>query len=212
MILLVLLLLSMFVWLGTDLFVIRNQWYDLFTSTVLELNDIQYPLPIPGMGVVLFVFVGCAIVWLAMFVLQQNARQALIRLHRKEFDVTLPIQFHRPSWVDTMNEQTDSVAAWLAPLLAWVVVIGFLLKYLIGALMIVVARMIPWFAELFESFEQMNTLINQINAYAVVVLAFAVDINGMVTFGFGVIVLFALYLYRQERMFVRDYVVMQHQK
>lgn len=214
MILLLLLLMSMFVWLGVGLFTIRLQWYDLVSSTVLRLNSVDYTLPIPGMGIVLFMFVGVALLGVMLLILQFIARQAITRLHQKERDVRLPIQFYRPIWVDAMNEHTESVASWLAPLLAWFVVVVFVVKYMVGVILIAIAKLLPHLSFLFDGFgwTLSNQSINQINAVAVQFLAFAVDINGMVTFGFGVIVLVALYLYRFERNFIRDYAVMQHQK
>lgn len=212
MILLILLLISLVVWLGAGIFATRLQWYDLVASTILNLNGIEYSIPVPGMGLVLFMFVGLALVGATLFFVQSTARQAITRLHQKERDVQLPIQAYRPVWVDAMNEQTESVAAWLAPLLAMIVVVGFLLKYLVGVLLILIAKVLPFLTFLFEWFGWTGEIVNQINAVAVFLLSYAVDVNGMLTFGFGVIVLVALYLYQFERIFIRDYAVMQHQK
>lgn len=212
MILLVLLLISVFVWWGSGLFTIRMQWYDLVTTTVLNLNGENYTLPIPGMGLVLFVFVGVALIGMMLLFVQSTARQAITRLHQKERDVQLPIQAYRPVWVDAMNEQTESVASWLAPLLAIVVVAGFILKYLVGLILILIAKILPFLTFVIEWFGWTGEIVNQINTVAVLFLSFAVDVNGMLTFGFGVIVLVALYLYQFERIFIRDYAVMQHQK
>lgn len=212
MILLILLLISVFVWVGASFFTIRLHWYDLVVPTVLNLNGIDYPLHIPGMGLVLFMIVGVALVLAMMMFVQSDARQAITRLHQKQRDVRLTIQAYRPFWVDAMNEQPESVVAWLAPLLALIVVIGFLIKYLVGLLLILVAKILPLLTFLYEWFGWTRAVADQVNAVAVLFLSFAVDVNGMLTFGFGVIVLVALYLYQFERIFIRDYAVMQNQK
>lgn len=212
MILLILLLISVFVWVGASFFTIRLHWYDLVVPTVLNLNGIDYKLHIPGMGLVLFMIFGVALVLAMMMFVQSDARQAIIRLHQKQRDVRLTIQAYRPFWVDAMNEQTESVVAWLAPLLARIVVIGFLIKYLVGLLLILVAKILPLLTFLYEWFGWTRAVADQVNAVAILFLSFAVDVNGMLTFGFGVIVLVALYLYQFERIFIRDYAVMQNQK
>lgn len=212
MILLILLLISLVVWLGTGIFATRVQWYDLVVSTVLNLNGIKYTIPVPGMGLVLFIFIGLAVIGITLLLVQSIARRAIARLHQKERDVQLPIQLYRPIWIDAMNEQTESVASWLAPLLAMVVVVGFLVKYLLGVLLILIAKALPFLTFLFAWFGWTSEIINQVNALAVFLLSYAVDVNGMLTFGFGVIVLVTLYLYQFERIFIRDYAVMQHQK
>ena len=212
MILLILLLISLVVWLGTGIFAIRVQWYDLVVSTVLNLNGIKYTIPVPGMGLVLFILIGLAVIGITLLVVQSIASRVITRLHQKERDVQLPIQLYRPIWIDAMNEQTESVAAWLAPLLAMVVVVGFLVKYLLGVVLILIAKALPFLTFLFAWFGWTGEIINQVNALAVLLLSYAVDVNGMITFGFGVIVLVTLYLYQFERIFIRDYAVMQHQK
>jgi len=212
MILLILLLISLVVWLGTGIFAIRVQWYDLVVSTVLNLNGIKYTIPVPGMGLVLFILIGLAVIGITLLVVQSIASRVITRLHQKERDVQLPIQLYRPIWIDAMNEQTESVAAWLAPLLAMVVVVGFLVKYLLGVVLILIAKALPFLTFLFAWFGWTGEIINQVNALAVLLLSYAVDVNGMITFGFGVIVRVTLYLYQFERIFIRDYAVMQHQK
>jgi hypothetical protein len=167
---------------------------------------------VPGMGLVLFMIVGVVLVGVMMMFVQLDARQAITRLHQKQRDVRLTIQTYRPFWIDAMNEQPESVAAWLAPLLAMIVVIGFLIKYLIGLLLILVAKILPLLTFLYEWFGWTRAVVDQVNAMAVLFLSFAVNVNGMLTFGFGVIVLVALYLYQFERIFIRDYAVMQHKK
>jgi hypothetical protein len=210
--LLVLLMISLFVWWGASVFAVQTQWYDLVVATVLNLNGISYKLPIPGTGLLLLILGGVAVIGVCMLYLMVNAKQAISLLHQKERDFKLPTQIYRPLWIDAMNEHTEAVATWLTPLLALIVVVGFLLKYVVGLLIILIARVLPYLTFLYEWFGWSKDIVDQLNALAIWILSYAVDVNGMLTFGFGVIVLVALYLYQFERIFVRDYAVMQHQK
>jgi hypothetical protein len=212
MILLILLFISLIVWLGAGLFAVRLQWYDLVVTTVLNLNGIEYSLPVPGMGLLLLLIGGVILIGLVMMIVQSTAKSAITRLHQKDFDYALPIQQYRQLWVDAMNEHTEAAAAWLAPMLAMIVVVGFLLKYLVGLVIILIAKVLPLLTFLFEWFGWTAAVVDQLNVFAIWLLSYAVDANGMLTFGFGVIVLVGLYLYQFERIFIRDYAVMQHQK
>ncbi len=212
MILLLLFLLSLFVWLGARLFEVRNHWTDIVSQITIPIGGELEKFIIPGIGLVIFVAVGIGILYVTNLLLQSIYAALVSQIHLKDQTQKLPIQLVGASvHTDAMNENIEPVVAWLPLRLAkWV--IGFFVYKLILALIIfVLAVVIPIIANALGAAETGRMIAEILKEVCFTILRYAMNVNGMVIFGYSILVVYAYSLYKIERIFIRDYAIMQKQ-
>jgi hypothetical protein len=205
MILIVLFVISILVWVGGGWFIEQHSWHQVIPLMTAMVNEQQVTLFLPSRGILVFLSAGLVIVYLTYLWMISHAGDAVDSIHGKQHSFKLFIQsFPRTIWIDSMNDNTEPFFVWIAPVLARFIVIGFVLKFVVGVVLLLLSN---WMRSNITA----QPLISSMYNIAISLLKFATDVNGMLVFSYAVIAWFALVLYKREQVFIRDYYVMQQQ-
>ena len=212
MILVVLFILSLIVWLGASIFEVRTHWTDIVAQIAIPMGGDVEKFVVPGVGLLIFLAVSIGILYLTNLGLRASGASAVSKIHLKDTSHTLAIQSLGPSlYTDSMNENIEPLVAWLPHRLSRWVIGFFLYKLIVGLILFVLAVVIPIVAS-FRGYSDIGSMIADILRQASFwLLRLAMNVNGMVIFGYAITVVYAYSLYSHERIFIRDHAIMQQQ-
>ncbi len=212
MILIVLFILSLFVWLGASMFEVRTHWTDIVTQIAVPIGGDIENFVVPGIGLLIFLVVSNGILYLTNTALKASASGAVSKIHLKDTSHTLAIQSLGSSlYTDSMNENIEPTVAWLPLRLSRWVIGFFLYKLIVGLVLFVLAVVVPIIAALIGYSDVGSMIAEILKQLSFWLLRLAMNVNGMVMFGYAITVVYAYSLYAHERIFIRDYAIMQQQ-
>jgi len=153
------------------------------------------------LGSILFLLLGLLLVYL-------DSRQALTTLTNGDRGyIVLPRRIGRWLWNDTVNAYAYSSLTGFIGLLAKLVLIVVVFKYILMAILWLLLFVPP---VVYSSF--LGNIQPYLKQWIGILLPIFIDKYGMLTFAFSIIVLCAEWLHVREQTFYNDYAIMQHQR
>jgi hypothetical protein len=178
---------------------VSNGWWDLVVKQQFVIMKEPRELFVPSFIVVLFAMIGIGIIWLVAFLAKRDAGRVVEGINTDDTHTRLIIQYlPRAFSFDMMNLNAEQYAiwVWLAPWLARTYVIFFVVKYLL-------ALIILWIV---NRFGIENDILANIILWG---LQWLIDVNGIVTLLYGIVIWYGMNVHQQEQLMVIDVEAMQ---
>ena len=208
----ILFLLSIAVWLGAGLVVNHNHWTDIIKLVDVPIGGNIEQFNVPGIGMLIYILIGMGILYIADKVLQSSALAEMDKIYRKDDSGKLAIQqFGAAIHVDSMNENMEPIVAWLPLWLSRGVIAFFIYKLIIALIIFALAIVVRLILTALGYQEMSGVMIDSLKAISFWLFRFGIVEQGMVLLGYAIIVVYAYALYKHERIFIRDYAIMQKQ-
>ena len=212
MIMIILFLLSIAVWLGAGLVVNHNHWTDIIKLVDVPIGGNIEQFNVPGIGMLINILIGMGILYIADKVLQSSALAEMDKIYRKDDSGKLAIQqFGAAIHVDSMNENMEPIVAWLPLWLSRGVIAFFIYKLIIALIIFALAIVVRLILNALGYQEMSGVMFDSLKAISFWLFRFGIVEQGMVLLGYAIIVVYAYALYKHERIFIRDYAIMQKQ-
>jgi hypothetical protein len=212
MIMIILFLLSIVVWLGAGLVMNHNHWTDIIKLVDVPIGGNIEQFNVPGIGMLIYIVIGMGILYIADKVLQSSALAEMDKIYRKDDSGKLAVQqFGAAIHVDSMNENMEPVVAWLPLWLSRGVIAFFIYKLIIALIIFVLAIVVRLILDALGYQEMSDVMFDSLKAISFWLFRFGIVEQGMVLLGYAIIVVYAYALYKHERIFIRDYAIMQKQ-
>ena len=212
MIMIILFLLSIAVWLGAGLVVNHNHWTDIIKLVDVPIGGNIEQFNVPGIGMLIYILIGMGILYIADKVLQSSALAEMDKIYRKDDSGKLAIQqFGAAIHVDSMNENMEPIVAWLPLWLSRGVIAFFIYKLIIALIIFALAIVVRLILNALGYHEMSGVMFDSLKAISFWLFRFGIVEQGMVLLGYAIIVVYAYALYKHERIFIRDYAIMQKQ-
>jgi hypothetical protein len=212
MIMIILFLLSIVVWLGAGLVVNHNHWTDIIKLVDVPIGGNIEQFNVPGIGMLIYILIGMGILYIADKVLKSSALAAMDKIYRKDDSGKLAVQqFGAAIHVDSMNENMEPIVAWLPLWLSRGVIAFFIYKLIIALIIFALAIVVRLILDALGYQEMSDVMFDSLKAISFWLFRFGIVEQGMVLLGYAIIVVYAYALYKHERIFIRDYAIMQKQ-
>ncbi len=212
MIMIILFLLSIVVWLGAGLVMNHNHWTDIIKLVDVPIGGNIEQFNVPGIGMLIYIVIGMGILYIADKVLQSSALAEMDKIYRKDDSGKLAIQqFGAAIHVDSMNENMEPVVAWLPLWLSRGVIAFFIYKLIIALIIFALAIVVRLILDALGYNEMSGVMFDSLKTASFWLFRFGIIEQGMVLLGYAIIVVYAYELYKHERIFIRDYAIMQKQ-
>ena len=212
MIMIILFLLSIVVWLGAGLVMNHNHWTDIIKLVDVPIGGNIEQFNVPGIGMLIYIVIGMGILYIADKVLQSSGLAEMDKIYRKDDSGKLAIQqFGAAIHVDSMNENMEPVVAWLPLWLSRGVIAFFIYKLIIALIIFALAIVVRLILDALGYQEMSDVMFDSLKAISFWLFRFGIVEQGMVLLGYAIIVVYAYALYKHERIFIRDYAIMQKQ-
>jgi hypothetical protein len=208
----ILFLLSIVVWLGAGLVMNHNHWTDIIKLVDVPIGGNIEQFNVPGIGMLIYIVIGMGILYIADKVLQSSGLAEMDKIYRKDDSGKLAIQqFGAAIHVDSMNENMEPVVAWLPLWLSRGVIAFFIYKLIIALIIFALAIVVRLILDALGYQEMSDVMFDSLKAISFWLFRFGIVEQGMVLLGYAIIVVYAYALYKHERIFIRDYAIMQKQ-
>jgi len=208
----ILFLLSIVVWLGAGLVMNHNHWTDIIKLVDVPIGGNIEQFNVPGIGMLIYIVIGMGILYIADKVLQSSALAEMDKIYRKDDSGKLAVQqFGAAIHADSMNENMEPVVAWLPLWLSRGVIAFFIYKLIIALIIFVLAIVVRLILDALGYQEMSDVMFDSLKAISFWLFRFGIVEQGMVLLGYAIIVVYAYALYKHERIFIRDYAIMQKQ-
>jgi hypothetical protein len=212
MIMIILFLLSIVVWLGASLVMNHNHWTDIIKLVDVPIGGNIEQFNVPGIGMLIYIVIGMGILYIADKVLQSSALAEMDKIYRKDNSGKLAVQqFGAAIHADSMNENMEPVVAWLPLWLSRGVIAFFIYKLIIALIIFALAIVVRLILDALGYQEMSDVMFDSLKAISFWLFRFGIVEQGMVLLGYAIIVVYAYALYKHERIFIRDYAIMQKQ-
>jgi hypothetical protein len=212
MIMIILFLLSIVVWLGAGLVMNHNHWTDIIKLVDVPIGGNIEQFNVPGIGMLIYIVIGMGILYIADKVLQSSGLAEMDKIYRKDDSGKLAIQqFGAAIHADSMNENMEPVVAWLPLWLSRGVIAFFIYKLIIALIIFALAIVVRLILNALGYQEMSDVMFDSLKAISFWLFRFGIVEQGMVLLGYAIIVVYAYALYKHERIFIRDYAIMQKQ-
>ena len=212
MIMIILFLLSIVVWLGAGLVMNHNHWTDIIKLVDFPIGGNIEQFNVPGIGMLIYIVIGMGILYIADKVLQSSGLAEMDKIYRKDDSGKLAIQqFGAAIHADSMNENMEPVVAWLPLWLSRGVIAFFIYKLIIALIIFALAIVVRLILDALGYQEMSDVMFDSLKAISFWLFRFGIVEQGMVLLGYAIIVVYAYALYKHERIFIRDYAIMQKQ-
>ena len=212
MIMIILFLLSIVVWLGAGLVMNHNHWTDIIKLVDVPIGGNIEQFNVPGIGMLIYIVIGMGILYIADKVLQSSGLAEMDKIYRKDDSGKLAIQqFGAAIHADSMNENMEPVVAWLPLWLSRGVIAFFSYKLIIALIVFALAIVVRLILDALGYQEMSDVMFDSLKAISFWLFRFGIVEQGMVLLGYAIIVVYAYALYKHERIFIRDYAIMQKQ-
>ena len=212
MIMIILFLLSIVVWLGAGLVMNHNHWTDIIKLVDVPIGGNIEQFNVPGIGMLIYIVIGMGILYIADKVLQSSGLAEMDKIYRKDDSGKLAIQqFGAAIHADSMNENMEPVVAWLPLWLSRGVIAFFIYKLIIALIVFALAIVVRLILDALGYQEMSDVMFDSLKAISFWLFRFGIVEQGMVLLGYAIIVVYAYALYKHERIFIRDYAIMQKQ-
>jgi len=212
MIMIILFLLSIVVWLGAGLVMNHNHWTDIIKLVDVPIGGNIEQFNVPGIGMLIYIVIGMGILYIADKVLQSSALAEMDKIYRKDNSGKLAVQqFGAAIHADSMNENMEPVVAWLPLWLSRGVIAFFIYKLIIALIIFALAIVVRLILDALGYQEMSDVMFDSLKAISFWLFRFGIVEQGMVLLGYAIIVVYAYALYKHERIFIRDYAIMQKQ-
>ena len=212
MIMIILFLLSIVVWLGAGLVMNHNHWTDIIKLVDVPIGGNIEQFNVPGIGMLIYIVIGMGILYIADKVLQSSGLAEMDKIYRKDDSGKLAIQqFGAAIHADSMNENMEPVVAWLPLWLSRGVIAFFIYKLIIALIIFALAIVVRLILDALGYQEMSDVMFDSLKAISFWLFRFGIVEQGMVLLGYAIIVVYAYALYKHERIFIRDYAIMQKQ-
>jgi hypothetical protein len=182
-------------------FDVTGGWWDVVSVYTYTIMNNSVKLPAPQISVLLFSAAGVLIMYAVAMIAKLDARRVVAGINRDDTDARLTIQYlPRPFAMDMMNLNSEYYAiwVWLAPRIARIYVVVFVAKYVLSLILLWIANKLGW----------QNTILGDIIVWG---LSWLMDVNGVVTLIYGIVVWCGIRLHEQEQLLVTDIAAMQQQ-
>jgi hypothetical protein len=134
------------------------------------------------------------------------------KIYRKDNSGKLAVQqFGAAIHADSMNENMEPVVAWLPLWLSRGVIAFFIYKLIIALIIFALAIVVRLILDALGYQEMSDVMFDSLKAISFWLFRFGIVEQGMVLLGYAIIVVYAYALYKHERIFIRDYAIMQKQ-
>jgi hypothetical protein len=208
----ILFLLSIVVWLGAGLVMNHNHWTDIIKLVDVPIGGNIEQFNVPGIGMLIYIVIGMGILYIADKVLQSSALAEMDKIYRKDNSGKLAVQqFGAAIHADSMNENMEPVVAWLPLWLSRGVIAFFIYKLIIALIIFALAIVVRLILDALGYQEMSDVMFDSLKAISFWLFRFGIVEQGMVLLGYAIIVVYAYALYKHERIFIRDYAIMQKQ-
>jgi len=212
MIMIILFLLSIVVWLGAGLVMNHNHWTDIIKLVDVPIGGNIEQFNVPGIGMLIYIVIGMGILYIADKVLQSSGLAEMDKIYRKDNSGKLAVQqFGAAIHADSMNENMEPVVAWLPLWLSRGVIAFFIYKLIIALIIFALAIVVRLILDALGYQEMSDVMFDSLKAISFWLFRFGIVEQGMVLLGYAIIVVYAYALYKHERIFIRDYAIMQKQ-
>lgn len=212
MIMIILFLLSIVVWLGAGLVMNHNHWTDIIKLVDVPIGGNIEQFNVPGIGMLIYIVIGMGILYIVDKVLQSSGLAEMDKIYRKDDSGKLAIQqFGAAIHADSMNENMEPVVAWLPLWLSRGVIAFFIYKLIIALIIFALAIVVRLILDALGYQEMSDVMFDSLKAISFWLFRFGIVEQGMVLLGYAIIVVYAYALYKHERIFIRDYAIMQKQ-
>ena len=212
MIMIILFLLSIVVWLGAGLVVNHNHWTDIIKLVDVPIGGNIEQFNVPGIGMLIYILIGMGILYIADKVLKSSALAAMDKIYRKDDSGKLAVQqFGAAIHVDSMNENMEPIVAWLPLWLSRGVIAFFIYKLIIALIIFALAIVVRLILNALGYQEMSGVMFDSLKTASFWLFRLGIVEQGMVLLGYAIIVVYAYALYKHERIFIRDYAIMQKQ-
>jgi hypothetical protein len=200
------------VWLGAGLVMNHNHWTDIIKLVDVPIGGNIEQFNVPGIGMLIYIVIGMGILYIADKVLQSSALAEMDKIYRKDDSGKLAIQqFGAAIHVDSMNENMEPVVAWLPLWLSRGVIAFFIYKLIIALIIFALAIVVRLILDALGYNEMSGVMFDSLKTASFWLFRFGIIEQGMVLLGYAIIVVYAYELYKHERIFIRDYAIMQKQ-
>ena len=182
-------------------FELSNSWWDVVVKQQFTIMNVSKELNVPSFSVLIFILAGVGIIWLVAFLAKRDTSRVVEGINTDDAHTRLVIQYLPRSFsFDMMNLNAEKYAVWvwLAPWLAQTYVMFFVVKYLLALIML-------WIV---NTFGIENDMLANIILWG---LQWLIDVNGIVTFMYGIVIWYGLNVHQQEQLMVTDVEAMQAQ-
>ena len=182
-------------------FELSNSWWDVVVKQQFTIMNVSKELNVPSFSVLIFILAGVGIIWLVAFLAKRDTSRVVEGINTDDAHTRLVIQYLPRSFsFDMMNLNAEKYAVWvwLAPWLAQTYVMFFVVKYLLALIML-------WIV---NTFGIENEMLANIILWG---LQWLIDVNGIVTFIYGIVIWYGLNVHQQEQLMVTDVEAMQAQ-
>jgi hypothetical protein len=185
---------------GTKFYVTGNE-LDLIGMYEYVIMGKGIKLLAPQIGVLVFSLLGLLIIVIVKYLVQKDAARVVTEINTGNQHARLVVQYlPRFYTMDMMNMNTEEYAfwVWLAPRLARFYVLFMVGKYFLSLLLLLIVN---WLG-------LSNDLLANVIAWG---LSWMIDINGMVTFIYAIVVWYGMNVHQEEQLLVIDVESMQAQ-
>jgi hypothetical protein len=182
-------------------FELSDSWWDVVVKQQFTIMNVSKELNVPSFSVLIFILAGIGIIWLVAFLAKRDTSRVVEGINTDDAHTRLVIQYLPRSFsFDMMNLNAEKYAVWvwLAPWLAQTYVMFFVVKYLLALIMLWIVNM----------FGIENEMLANIILWG---LQWLIDVNGIVTFMYGIVIWYGLNVHQQEQLMVTDVEAMQAQ-
>lgn len=182
-------------------FELSDSWWDVVVKQQFTIMNVSKELNVPSFSVLIFILAGVGIIWLVAFLAKRDTSRVVEGINTDDAHTRLVIQYLPRSFsFDMMNLNAEKYAVWvwLAPWLAQTYVMFFVVKYLLALIML-------WIV---NTFGIENDMLANIILWG---LQWLIDVNGIVTFMYGIVIWYGLNVHQQEQLMVTDVEAMQAQ-
>jgi hypothetical protein len=190
----------------------HNHWTDIIKLVDVPIGGNIEQFNVPGIGMLIYIVIGMGILYIADKVLQSSALAEMDKIYRKDDSGKLAVQqFGAAIHADSMNENMEPVVAWLPLWLSRGVIAFFIYKLIIALIIFALAIVVRLILDALGYQEMSDVMFDSLKAISFWLFRFGIVEQGMVLLGYAIIVVYAYALYKHERIFIRDYAIMQKQ-